>query len=165
MISGGFMSDFSGNVTFFTEDFHTLVQPYNPVVQEVASSLNNFSYATIPQMLTGLVGTLASLFNFDTDQNVWGVEEHWASPDEMMQSGAGDCDDFALFASSTLNALGVPHELVMGYFHGAGGHAWIEVHEGGTAYLLEFSEPHIYQIPVDDYSFTPYYPVERVGVE
>jgi len=159
------MTDFSGNVSFFTENFHSLVQPGNSVVQEVASELNSLSYARIDSFLSALIGRVRTIFDFDTDMSLYGLDDYWASPDEMVQAGAGDCDDFALFASSVLHAMGLPHDVVMGYYQGAGGHAWVEVHGEGSTYILEFTEPQLHIIPESDYSFIPYMPVARVIVE
>ena len=42
------------------------------------------------------------------DAEVWGQVDYWASPLETLQSGMGDCEDFAIAKYFTLLALGVP---------------------------------------------------------
>jgi len=42
------------------------------------------------------------------DQEVWGVPDYWASPLEMLQKGAGDCEDYAIGKYMTLASAGVP---------------------------------------------------------
>ena len=44
---------------------------------------------------------------YDTDLNVWGRSEYWAGPDELMERGAGDCEDFAVAKYLTLRDSGV----------------------------------------------------------
>lgn len=159
---------FEGNVEFFTTDFHKLVHPWNPVVQEVASQLNQLSYErNAEDMLGNLLVILGSIFEVDTDENLYGEEDHWASPEEMVEAGAGDCDDFAVFASSVLFALGVPHYVVMGYYQAVGGHVWIEVDEGPRVYLLEFTVSTLFILDragKQTYDETLYMPMERVLV-
>jgi len=45
---------------------------------------------------------------FHDDQQVWHVEDYWASPLETLQQGAGDCEDFAIAKYFSLLATGVP---------------------------------------------------------
>ncbi len=49
-------------------------------------------------------------FGFDSDQNLWGESNHWATPMEFIGLGAGDCEDFALAKFLSLQALGVATE-------------------------------------------------------
>jgi predicted transglutaminase-like cysteine proteinase len=45
---------------------------------------------------------------FAADDQVWGRIDHWASPLELLERGAGDCEDYAIAKYFTLRALGVP---------------------------------------------------------
>lgn len=47
---------------------------------------------------------------FRTDWQVWGVEDYWASPLEMMGKGAGDCEDYAIGKYFSLLVTGIPVE-------------------------------------------------------
>ncbi len=47
---------------------------------------------------------------FEDDIAVWGVQDHWASPLELMGKGAGDCEDFSIAKYMSLRLLGVPAE-------------------------------------------------------
>lgn len=42
------------------------------------------------------------------DAQLWGEVDHWASPLETLDKGAGDCEDFAIAKYFALLALGVP---------------------------------------------------------
>ncbi len=44
------------------------------------------------------------------DRDLWGREDYWASPLEMLISNGGDCEDFALAKYFTLRAAGVPND-------------------------------------------------------
>lgn len=45
---------------------------------------------------------------FRDDADVWGEHDHWASPLEMLDKGAGDCEDYAIAKYFTLVATGMP---------------------------------------------------------
>jgi predicted transglutaminase-like cysteine proteinase len=47
---------------------------------------------------------------FRDDARVWGVQDHWASPLEALDKGAGDCEDYAIGKFFTLLAAGMPAE-------------------------------------------------------
>jgi len=45
---------------------------------------------------------------FREDIEVWGLEDYWASPLELLSKGEGDCEDFAIAKYFSLLALGMP---------------------------------------------------------
>lgn len=47
---------------------------------------------------------------FEDDIVVWGEQDHWASPLELMGKGAGDCEDFSIAKYMSLRLLGIPAE-------------------------------------------------------
>lgn len=47
-------------------------------------------------------------FEWRDDQQVWGQPDYWAAPLEMLQKGAGDCEDFAMAKYFMLVGLGLP---------------------------------------------------------
>ncbi|HZD54366.1 MAG TPA: transglutaminase-like cysteine peptidase, partial [Woeseiaceae bacterium] len=47
-------------------------------------------------------------FRYASDQELYGVRDHWASPAEFTARGAGDCEDYALAKYAALRALGWP---------------------------------------------------------
>lgn len=60
----------------------------------------------------GKLAVVNDFFNhriaFKTDQEVWGQEDYWASPLEMLGKGAGDCEDYVIGKYFGLLAAGVP---------------------------------------------------------
>lgn len=47
---------------------------------------------------------------FTDDISVWGKKDYWATPQEFLGAGAGDCDDFAMAKYLTLRELDVPEQ-------------------------------------------------------
>ena len=47
---------------------------------------------------------------FQSDLEVWGQDDYWATPLEFMGRGAGDCEDFAIAKYMTLQMLGIGKE-------------------------------------------------------
>lgn len=45
---------------------------------------------------------------WDTDQNIWGQNDYWATVVESLIKGMGDCEDFAIAKYFSLKYLGVP---------------------------------------------------------
>lgn len=51
-----------------------------------------------------------SRIRFVSDMEVWGVQDYWATPIELLCRGVGDCEDFAIAKFFSLKALGVADE-------------------------------------------------------
>jgi predicted transglutaminase-like cysteine proteinase len=47
---------------------------------------------------------------FVNDIDLWGVQDYWATPFELLCRNAGDCEDFAIAKFFTLKAIGMPEE-------------------------------------------------------
>jgi len=45
---------------------------------------------------------------FGEDRDIWGTEDYWATPLEVLGRSEGDCEDFAIAKYITLKLLGVP---------------------------------------------------------
>lgn len=60
----------------------------------------------------GRVNAVNDFYNrrvaFRDDASVWGQNDYWASPLEMLEKGQGDCEDYAIAKYFTLVAMGVP---------------------------------------------------------
>ena len=60
----------------------------------------------------GRLQAINTFFNrriqFADDTTVWGQIDYWASPLELLDKGAGDCEDFAIGKYFSLLALGMP---------------------------------------------------------
>ncbi len=60
---------------------------------------------------SGKVRAVNSFFNryiqFGSDLAVWGAEDYWASPMELLNKGSGDCEDYAITKYYSLRLLGI----------------------------------------------------------
>lgn len=45
---------------------------------------------------------------FVDDDYLWGLNDYWATPIEMLAKGAGDCEDYSIAKYFTLRELGIP---------------------------------------------------------
>lgn len=45
---------------------------------------------------------------FVDDEYLWGLNDYWATPIEMLAMGAGDCEDYSIAKYFTLRELGIP---------------------------------------------------------
>jgi predicted transglutaminase-like cysteine proteinase len=45
---------------------------------------------------------------FVDDDYLWGLNDYWATPVEMLAKGAGDCEDYSIAKYFTLRELGIP---------------------------------------------------------
>lgn len=53
---------------------------------------------------------------FGEDRDIWGVEDYWATPLEVLGRSEGDCEDFAISKYMTLKLLGVaPDKMRLAY--------------------------------------------------
>jgi predicted transglutaminase-like cysteine proteinase len=79
---------------------------------EATQALLAMAAASRPLDEAGRLNAVNRFFNqrmlFRDDLDVWGLNDHWASPMEALAKGAGDCEDYAIAKYFTLVALGVP---------------------------------------------------------
>lgn len=50
------------------------------------------------------------LLRYDTDADIYGTLDHWATPVETLTTGRGDCEDYALLKLAALRSAGLPAE-------------------------------------------------------
>lgn len=55
-----------------------------------------------------LVNNFFNRSKFVSDQKNWGKQDYWASPIELLEKDAGDCEDYVIAKYFTLKALGIP---------------------------------------------------------
>ena len=91
------------------------------------------TYGSIEEIRTFLLGC-----RYISDQEQFGVRDHWMPPEEIERVRQGDCDDFALWTWRQLFHLGYRTRFVCGLSgrYGAG-HAWVTFELNGDWYLVE----------------------------
>ncbi len=83
-----------------------------------------------------------------SDQEQFGVQDHWMKPHEFEQSRCGDCDDFALWTWRQLVQLGYEARFVIGGVTRYGAcHAWVAYRADGKTFVLESTYPSRRSIP------------------
>ena len=78
---------------------------------------------------------------YRTDKEIYGVNDYWATPREMLQHNAGDCEDYAFAKYVSLRQLGfTPGQLRLAIVQDEKQkilHAVLIVYVQGTAYVLD----------------------------
>lgn len=87
-------------------------QKQGPRALAGAKALQNVMHAAMDLDDNAKLDALNQFFNrrilSREDIDVWGQVDYWASPLEMLEKGAGDCEDFAIAKYFGLVALGMP---------------------------------------------------------
>lgn len=72
--------------------------------------MHDLAGASESQQLQQVNHFFNTYIRYAEDIDLWGVSDYWASPEETIERGAGDCEDFALAKYFTLRQLGVAPE-------------------------------------------------------
>jgi hypothetical protein len=73
---------------------------------------------------------VATSIDYVSDEEQWDTDEYWQTPEETLNLGTGDCEDFAILLCSLLRAYGIDGELVYVCLS-------IDNEEYGHAFLIE----------------------------
>ena len=84
---------------------------------EIPSFQNLAAQLTSPE---DIVRFIWRHFRVESDQTQFGTADRWQSPEELLQSERGDCEDFALFAYAVFKAQGTQAFLLNVYGQGYG---------------------------------------------
>lgn len=55
---------------------------------------------------------VAANIDYVSDEEQWGVEEYWQTPEETLSLHTGDCEDFAILLCTLLRAYGIDEEQI-----------------------------------------------------
>jgi len=55
-----------------------------------------------------VVNDFFNKMNFANDIDLWGEEDYWATPLQMLTSNGGDCEDYSIAKYFTLRKMGIP---------------------------------------------------------
>jgi hypothetical protein len=84
------------------------------------------------------IRSFLSTCRYVSDQEQFGVRDHWMPPQEFERTRRGDCEDFALWTWRQLLALGYEARFVVGRAGKYGeGHAWVSLHIQDHSYVVE----------------------------
>lgn len=76
-------------------------------IRQWLALIERLRHEALPNKLR-ITNAFFNQLTFRPDVAVWGVEDYWATPIEMLGVGAGDCEDFSVAKFFTLWAAGVP---------------------------------------------------------
>jgi len=71
---------------------------------------------------------VAANIEYKSDEEQWGVEEYWQTPEETLSLHSGDCEDFAILLCTLLRAYGIGEEQIyvaVGVDNDGYGHAFL----------------------------------------
>jgi predicted transglutaminase-like cysteine proteinase len=71
--------------------------------------IEDYKGASIQDKLE-LVNNFFNQLAFVNDSEMWGQEDYWATPLQMLASNGGDCEDFSIAKYFTLRKMGIPEE-------------------------------------------------------
>ena len=71
--------------------------------------INDYKDATTLEKLE-LVNNFFNQLAFVNDSDLWGQEDYWATPIQMLSSNGGDCEDFSIAKYFTLRKMGIPED-------------------------------------------------------
>lgn len=54
-----------------------------------------------------------NIIKYQSDQSLWGIDDYWATPNETLIKGSGDCEDFVFLKFFSLIKSGVPENKLM----------------------------------------------------
>lgn len=104
-------SQFHSNFTVFIE---TLNVQYGSKAQARGIAwrdhLFDLDKADIQEQLSAVNTFFNQRIRWQTDSEIYGVEDFWATPAETLGRGTGDCEDFTIAKYVSLRQLGIPAE-------------------------------------------------------
>jgi len=71
--------------------------------------INDYKNANTLEKLE-LVNNFFNQLAFVNDSDLWGQEDYWATPIQMLSSNGGDCEDFSIAKYFTLRKMGIPED-------------------------------------------------------
>jgi len=72
------------------------------------STLKNLDTKSVPEQLTGINRFFNQTIRWQSDEEIYGETDFWATPAETLGLGRGDCEDFTIAKYMSLRQLGVP---------------------------------------------------------
>lgn len=113
-------------------------QESHTTLTAMAASLTKLSFHEKLVQVNALINQKIA---YVEDSAGWGQSDYWATPNETLAKGYGDCDDYAILKYFTLLQAGVPAEsmrvVVLRDASQGVLHAVLAVTEGTTNYILD----------------------------
>jgi hypothetical protein len=133
-------------------------EPNHPWVREIAAHVVAIEPTDSAMQIALIQEAVLRLVRYSDDRETWGVDEHFATIDEILSVGLrGDCDDRATVAVSIAQALGLTARLETSRDHAwasvlADGR-WVTIGRGTDSDARPWS---FVEWPTDDHPRAPY---------
>lgn len=103
-----------------------LINPSSEVVCDIRDKIfpNKKSNYTIED-IDSVMDYVNSHIKYSEDWFNWNASDYFATPEETIEKGLGDCEDVAILTCSILRSMGLDAWVVIGY-----GHAWVRIFDG-----------------------------------
>jgi len=82
---------------------------HNTILQ-LQAKINELRNASDIEKLKGINDFFNNQIKFDDDMSIWGQQDYWATPLEMIGKGRGDCEDFTIGKYVFLRELNIPND-------------------------------------------------------
>lgn len=154
-----------------TLDRHNRQMKYNAedraLVVAWAQELEDLRGKTVLEQICEVDRRVDNFLIYDSDENVYGKKDHFATPAESLKNGYGDCDDFAIMKYFSLYYLGVPDAdmrftAVTMKWDKTAGHAVLVVNAETGNYVLDNRTPAGF-VQKDDYHTWEYRTVSAMN--
>jgi len=76
----------------------------------VGKAIENANGLAFRQKISGINRTVNRIVRYQPDTENYGSKDYWATPDEILARGKGDCEDYAILKMAALRAAGLPSE-------------------------------------------------------
>jgi len=99
------------------EKFDDFIMPDSPSVVECLQDIDppyggNLTGQPTQDGFDEIRDWVATNIEYKTDDEQWGVDEYWQTPDETLSLLSGDCEDFAILLCTLLRAYGIGEEQI-----------------------------------------------------
>lgn len=81
--------------------------PGNALTAELAKLLKESQKLSDDAKVKAVNRFFNTNIRYASDKEIWGVEDYWATPEELLEKGAGDCEDYAIAKYFALLQLGI----------------------------------------------------------
>lgn len=76
----------------------------------LGKAVENAETLAFRRKISGINRTVNRLVRYQPDAENYGSKDYWATPDEILARGKGDCEDYAILKMAALKAAGLPAE-------------------------------------------------------
>lgn len=115
------------------QKFKDFVAPDSPYIGECLRDISppyggNLTDQPTQDGFDAIRDWVSTNIEYKTDEEQWGVDEYWQTPQETLSLRTGDCEDFAILLCTLLRAYGIGEEQIyvaVGLDNDGYGHAFL----------------------------------------